>query len=167
VKLGEICSFKYGQMPGSDDLATEGYPVFSGYRIVGYSPRYHYRDPEIVVVARGVGGTGDIKMSPPFCFLTNLSIVALIQSAAVYKPFLFYRLASTTLWDLRTGSAQAQITIERLRDYQVEISPLPTQRKIAGVLSACFPSPLPHQSYQGPLITDEDAIGNGLVDHER
>lgn len=136
VKLSEICSFKYGQMPDKNDLVNEGYPVFSGYRIVGYSSRYHYRDPEIVVVARGVGGTGDIKMSPPFCFLTNLSIAALVKSSEVEKLFLFYRLASTKLWDLRTGSAQAQITIERLKDYEVEIPPLPVQRRIAGMVSA-------------------------------
>jgi type I restriction enzyme, S subunit len=71
VKLGEICRFKYGEMPKKSDLTEEGYPVFSGYRKVGCSHRYHYRDSEIVVVARGIGGTGDIKMTPPFCFLTN------------------------------------------------------------------------------------------------
>jgi type I restriction enzyme S subunit len=136
VKLGEICSFKYGQMPKKSELAEKGYPVFSGYRVVGYSPKYHYRDPEIIVVARGVGGTGDIKMSPSFCFLTNLSIATLVVSPDVHKPFLFYRLAGTKLWDLRTGSAQAQITIERLREYEVSVPSLPVQRRIAGILSA-------------------------------
>jgi len=135
-KLGEICRFKYGEMPKKADLSEEGYPVFSGYRQVGCSPRYHYQDPEIVVVARGVGGTGDIKMSPPFCFLTNLSIAILLESQEVFKPFLYYRLFSTTLWELRTGSAQAQITIERLKDYEVSFPPLPIQRRIAGILSA-------------------------------
>jgi type I restriction enzyme, S subunit len=136
VTLGEICSFKYGEMPKKTDLVDEGYPVFSGYRVVGNSSRYHYRYPEIVVVARGVGGTGDIKMSPAFCFLTNLSIAVLVQSPAVDKKFLYYQLTSTTLWGLRTGSAQAQITIERLKGYDVKIPPLPIQRRIAGILSA-------------------------------
>jgi type I restriction enzyme, S subunit len=136
VKLGEICSFKYGQMPKRSELADEGFPVFSGYRVVGRSPKYHYRDPEIIVVARGVGGTGDVKMSPPFCFLTNLSIATLVESPDVHKPFLFYRLAGTKLWDLRTGSAQAQITIERLREYEVRVPSLPIQLRIAGILSA-------------------------------
>ena len=66
VKLGEICRFKYGEMPKKTELSDEGYPVFSGYRLVGRSTRYHYRESEIIVVARGVGGTGDIKMAPPF-----------------------------------------------------------------------------------------------------
>ena len=135
VRLGEICRFKYGEMPKKGDLASQGYPVYSGYRHVGLSPRYHYAEPEIIVVARGVGGTGDIKMTPPFCFLTNLSIAILLESAEVFKPFLFYRLSATTLWELRTGSAQAQITIERLKDFEVEFPPQPVQRRIAGILS--------------------------------
>lgn len=134
MKLGDICTFKYGQMPQKDELVEEGYPIFSGYRVVGYSSQYHYRDPEIVVVARGVGGTGDIKMSPPRCFLTNLSIAVLIKPAAdVDKSFLYYRLASTKLWGLRTGTAQAQITIERLQDYEIELPSISTQRKIASI----------------------------------
>lgn len=58
VKLNEICSMKYGKMPLQSDLFEEGYPVFSGYRIVGYHKEYLYEEREIVVVARGVGGTG-------------------------------------------------------------------------------------------------------------
>lgn len=136
AKLGEVCRFKYGEMPTKSDLTDEGHPVFSGYRQVGCSHRYHYRDPQVIVVARGVGGTGDIKMTPPFCFLTNLSIAILLESPEVLKPFLYYRLSSTTLWELRTGSAQAQITIERLRDYEISLPSLPVQRRIVDIVSA-------------------------------
>ena len=136
VSLGEICKFKYGQMPKKTDLSDEGYPVFSGYGIVGFATSYHYENPEVIVVARGVGGTGDVKFSPPKCFLTNLSIAAQVASPHVDKHFLFYRLNYPSLWELRTGSAQAQITIERLNQHEVDIPPLPTQRKIAKVLSA-------------------------------
>jgi len=136
ARLGEVCHFKYGEMPKKNDLTTEGYPVFSGYRQVGFSSRYHYTEPEIIVVARGVGGTGDIKMTPPKCFLTNLSIAIVPSTPDIFKPFLFYRLSATTLWSLRTGSAQAQITIERLKDFEIAFPPLPVQQRIAGILSA-------------------------------
>src|SRR4051812_20986555 len=111
VELGQICSFKYGEMPDKTDLCETGYSVFSGYRIVGAAKRFHYEEPQIIVVARGVGGTGDVKMSPPFCFLTNLSIAVRPEDPNVNRAFLYYRLAGPKLWDLRTGSAQAQITI--------------------------------------------------------
>jgi type I restriction enzyme, S subunit len=87
VSLGEICSFKYGQMPKKDDLVDTGYPVFSGYGVVSASTRFHYEEPQIIVVARGVGGTGDVKMSPPFCFLTNLSIAIIPHDKRLNKPF--------------------------------------------------------------------------------
>jgi type I restriction enzyme S subunit len=135
VQLGDVCSFKYGQMPQKSDLRERGYPVYSGYGVVGCSSKYHYEEPQIIVVARGVGGTGDIKMSPPFSFLTNLAIAVLPEAPAVYKPFLYYRLAGPKLWELRTGSAQAQITIERLRTYEIELPPLDVQRRIASILS--------------------------------
>jgi type I restriction enzyme S subunit len=134
--LGDLCKFKYGQMPKKSDLCDAGYPVFSGYHIVGFAKTFHYEEPEIIVVARGVGGTGDVKMSPPKCFLTNLSIVARVVSSEVDKRFLYYRLAGPKLWELRTGSAQAQITIDRLQRYELRLPPLPEQRKIAAILSA-------------------------------
>lgn len=134
--LGDLCKFKYGRMPRKADLCDDGYPIFSGYHIVGHAKTYLYEEPEIVVVARGVGGTGDVKMSPPKCFLTNLSIVAQVVSSEVDKKFLYYRLAGPKLWELRTGSAQAQITIDRLQRYELRIPPIPTQRKIAVILSA-------------------------------
>lgn len=136
VQLGQVCSFKYGQMPKKEDLVDAGYPVFSGYGIVGASTKFHYEKPQIVVVARGVGGTGDVKLSPPFCFLTNLSIAVLPEDERIHKPFLYYRLAGPGLWELRTGSAQAQITIERLRTYRIELPPFDTQIRIASILGA-------------------------------
>ena len=97
VRLGEICSFKYGQMPDKKDLRDVGYPVFSGYGIVGASTKFHYEEPQIIVVARGVGGTGDVKMSPPFCFLTNLSIAVLLETKNVHKQFLYHRLSASVM----------------------------------------------------------------------
>lgn len=136
VTLGDICSFKYGKMPKKSERTELGYPMFSGYGIVGFADKYHYEHPEVIVVARGVGGTGDVKMSPPKCFLTNLSIAAQITSKAVDKQFLYYRLQYPSLWELRTGSAQAQITINHLERYETEIPKPSTQLKIASILSA-------------------------------
>lgn len=135
-RLGDFCDFKYGKMPSKSDLVETGFPVFSGYRIVGAASSYHYEKPEIVVVARGVGGTGDVKMAPAKCFLTNLSIAILPMSEEIDKTFLFYELSVRGLWHLRTGSAQAQITIERLREEPVRVPPLAVQRRIAQIAKA-------------------------------
>ena len=74
--LNEIATnFRYGRMPDKSKLTDSGiYPVWSGYRYVGYYNEKNINKDEIVVVARGVGGTGDVKICKEDCFLTNLSI---------------------------------------------------------------------------------------------
>jgi type I restriction enzyme S subunit len=127
---------KYGKIPQKADLVDKGYPIFSGYKIVGFHRTYLYEDSEVVVVARGVGGTGDVKLSPPNSFITNLSIILQIKSKGVFKKFLFYKLSNEKLRELDSGSAQSQITITDLQSYEIELPPLHIQRKIAAILSA-------------------------------
>jgi type I restriction enzyme S subunit len=136
VRLGSISSMKYGKLPPKEVLDS-GYPIFTGYRVSGYSKEYLYRDAMLIVVARGVGGTGDVKIAPEKAWITNLSIVLDLDFSQVDKHFLYYRLGQEALKDkLNTGSAQAQITIEALSQYEISVPDLVSQRQIATVLSA-------------------------------
>jgi type I restriction enzyme, S subunit len=136
VKLGELATMKYGKMPKKAEMVDDGYPVFSGYRVVGYYPTYMYEEPMLVVVARGVGGTGDVKLSPPQSFITNLSIVLDVDSNQVDKHFLYYYLSNQNLKMLDSGSAQSQITINDLKHYKVRLPRLETQRRIVQILGS-------------------------------
>ncbi|MEP3920461.1 restriction endonuclease subunit S [Ascidiaceihabitans sp.] len=137
LTMAEICSdFKYGKMPPKDMSAETGYPVYSGYRISGYAKEYLYEQPQLILVARGVGGTGDVKISPPHAWITNLSIVLSLDETKMNKRFLYYKLGNEPLKErLNTGAAQAQITVENLKPYRVSIPDLPTQERIAAILS--------------------------------
>ena len=136
-KLGDLCRLKYGKMPPKDVLADEGFPVFSGYRITGFAKEYLFDDPRVIVVARGVGGTGDVKMSPEKSWITNLSIVLDHDRRIVDKKFLLYRLGLEPLKDkLNTGAAQAQITIDSLKQYVLPLPELVVQQRIVSILSA-------------------------------
>ena len=131
VKIGDIASMKYGRLPPAE-VSSEGYPIFTGYRIAGFSNEYLYDEPQVVVVARGVGGTGDVKLSPEKSWITNLSIVLSVNAERVDKRFLLYRLEIEPLKEkLNTGAAQAQITIENLSSYLITIPKLETQQEIA------------------------------------
>ncbi|HOW31172.1 MAG TPA: restriction endonuclease subunit S [Bacteroidales bacterium] len=136
INLGSLGTMKYGKMPNKQDLVDEGYPVFSGYRITGFHKEYLFKEPQLIVVARGVGGTGDVKISPPFCYLTNLSIAIQTNDDLVDRYFLKYRLSVQNLRSLDSGAAQSQITIGSLEQFETTIPPLPTQRRIASILSA-------------------------------
>lgn len=135
-KLGKIASFKYGKMPDKKRLSDSGYPVFSGYRITGFYDEYMYEDPQLIVVARGVGGTGDVKISPPFAYITNLSIVVELNETVADKQFMYYQFLCNNLRYLDTGAAQSQITIENLKQHKTLLPPLTQQKKIAGILSS-------------------------------
>lgn len=113
VRLGEISKFMYGKMPKKEKIKNSGYPLFSGYGIVGHYDEYMFEDEMLIVVARGVGGTGDVKFSPRHSYLTNLSIVFLLLDVK-YKYYLFQQYQYRNLRELDTGAAQSQITIENL-----------------------------------------------------
>ncbi|MFQ5500647.1 MAG: restriction endonuclease subunit S [Candidatus Zixiibacteriota bacterium] len=128
---------KYGKMPRKDILSEEGFPVFSGYRITGYAKEYLWAEPRVIVVARGVGGTGDVKMSPEKAWITNLSIVLDHDESLVDRQYLYYKLGLEPLRDkLNTGAAQAQITIDSLSPYVIRLPDLEAQKRITAILSA-------------------------------
>lgn len=122
-------------MPDKRRITDTGkYPVFSGYRIVGYYDECNLDGEELVVVARGVGGTGDVKLSPGACFLTNLSIAVVIDETVALKKFLYYYFHNHNLRYLDSGSAQSQITVSDLKNVEVPVPPLETQEKIVSTL---------------------------------
>ena len=120
-KLGEIATFKYGKMadkhPKSDKFP---YPIFSGYAVTGYTSEYTLKEPTIVIIARGDAGTGRICMSPRECFLSNLAI-SIETKEPLMKNYLYYHLLESDTMSLRSGSAQAQITINNVEPFEVLI----------------------------------------------
>jgi type I restriction enzyme S subunit len=120
-KLSELATFKYGKFLAKSALASSGFPVFSGYGIVGFLPEYQFAEPQLVIVCRGEGGTGDVKMSPPNCSITNLSIVISPKFERVSRRFLYWALKASDTHMLRTGSAQAQIVIGSLENFSVSV----------------------------------------------
>lgn len=131
IRLGDVAEMKYGKMPPKEFLSSDGFPVFSGYRITGYSKEYLYKEPKLVIVARGVGGTGDVKIAPENAWITNLCIV-LTLSGQVDKKYLFYKLRLEPLKaNLDSGAAQSQITIDALKNYNLRIHEIESQKNIA------------------------------------
>ena len=133
-KFKEIATFSYGKMPNKNLIHTSGaYPVFSGYQISGYYDTYNAEKDDLVLIARGVGGTGEIRKTPERCWLTNLSIKIDIFDHDVLKDYLFYMFQANDLRWLNSGSAQPQITINDLSEIDLSIQSLETQRHIVDI----------------------------------
>ncbi|WP_415957867.1 restriction endonuclease subunit S [Paraprevotella xylaniphila] len=116
--LGEIADFAYGKMP--DKTSKGSIPIFSGYGIVGYTSIPMYEKQLIVVIARGDAGSGKIVLSPNVFYLTNLAIAILLKDDNM-KYYLYYHLLNSDTSTLRSGSAQAQVTINSLYSYEIII----------------------------------------------
>ena len=119
--LGDVATFKYGKLADKNPQSKEHpYPVFSGYAITGYTSEYTIKEPTIVIIARGDAGTGKICMSPKECFLSNLAI-AIETKDDVIKDYLYYHLLESDTMALRSGTAQAQITINNIEPFKIMI----------------------------------------------
>ncbi|MBQ4441016.1 MAG: restriction endonuclease subunit S [Bacteroidales bacterium] len=120
-ELGEIATFKYGKMADKHSKSDKfPYPIFSGYAVTGYTSEYTLKEPTIVIIARGDAGTGRICMSPKECFLSNLAI-SIETKEPLMKNYLYYHLLESDTMSLRSGSAQAQITINNVEPFEVLI----------------------------------------------
>jgi type I restriction enzyme S subunit len=137
-KMKELCNFKYGTMPKSNLVKDIGYPIFSGYGITGFYDKYMFKEKTLIVVARGVGGTGDVKLTPPKCWLTNLAIAILPDNSKSNIYFLLYYLSNIGLRLLDSGSAQSQITINDLGNFKILLPPFDLQEKFQKHILAIF-----------------------------
>ena len=131
IRLGDISEMKYGKMPQKSNSTSIGFPVYSGYRVVGYCNEYNTQKGTLIVVARGVGGTGDVKLAPDDCYLTNLSISVNLDSSKAIVEYLYYYFSVKNLRYLDSGSAQSQITISDLKNLLI---PLPSPAYQAAVV---------------------------------
>lgn len=133
--LGEIAEMKYGKLPPKS-VSSGQYPVFSGYRCVGYTDTYNCNEGDVIVVARGVGGTGDVKLIREKCYLTNLSISVILNRTICSPSFFYYKYQVKNLRYLDSGSAQSQITIDDLKRLVISLPPLAEQNRIVNVLQS-------------------------------
>jgi len=135
-KLGDIASFSYGKLPKHDLLGEGDYVTFSGYKYIERYPEYNCEKGDVILVARGVGGTGDVKLTSQQCFLTNLSIKIELDNSIVLNDYFYNMFRQENLRYLDSGSAQSQITIQDLANVIIEVPSIDEQKRIAGVLSS-------------------------------
>lgn len=125
-------------MPNKKMPTDKGkYPIFSGYRVVGYCDECNIGETAACCLSHEAwGGTGDVKLSPGACFLTNLSIAVSVDESVALKKYLYYYFLKNNLRYLDSGSAQSQITIGDLKNVEVPLPSIETQKKVVSILDA-------------------------------
>ena len=116
VELGEISTIKLGTNPkeGKNNL---------------------YPEPELVIIAKGFGDIGKVKISPPESLITNSSIVLKLNEDIADKRFYYYYLQTRNLRNITSDSKRPQMMIKNLKNLKVKIPPLIEQQKIVSILS--------------------------------
>lgn len=135
ITLGDVAVLSYGKMPKKELLGQGKYPTFSGYKYLYLYPMSNCKKGDVIVVARGVGGTGDVKLVKEDAYLTNLSIKIELDSEIINNNFFYYYFYKQTLRYLDSGSAQSQITIQDLENESFLFPPLSEQKAIASVFT--------------------------------
>jgi type I restriction enzyme S subunit len=135
-KLGDVATFAYGKLPKKESLGKGDYITFSGYKYLDAYPEYNCGKGDVIVVARGVGGTGDVKLTKQKCFLTNLSIKIVLDNNIVRNNYFYNMFRQENLRYLDSGSAQSQITIQDLANVIIEVPSVDAQRKISSIISS-------------------------------
>ncbi|WP_265495057.1 restriction endonuclease subunit S [Providencia heimbachae] len=120
-RLGNIAIFAYGKMPQKHLLGSGDYVTYSGYKYLEPYPEMNAASGDLIVVARGVGGTGDVKLVIRDCYLTNLSIKISLDASYLLNEYFYYMFKSSNLRYLDSGSAQSQITIADLSNINLKI----------------------------------------------
>ena len=95
---------------------------------------------DIVITTRGsIGKVALFNLNPPIGLINAQMLILRTDDRVINPKFLFYQLCDddfqTKLKNFASGSAQPQIPIIDLREIEINVPPLPTQRKIAAILS--------------------------------
>ena len=95
---------------------------------------------DIVITTRGsIGKVALFNLTPPTGIINAQMLILRADSKVIDPKFLFYQLCDnrfqTKLKNFASGAAQPQIPMMDLKEIEIMVPPLPTQRKIAAVLS--------------------------------
>ncbi len=138
VELGEVANLVYGKGLPTKNLTEGGYPVFGANGIIGNYSSYLYEEEQVLISCRGAA-SGTINISPPFCFVTNNSLVVEYSfHDLLLNQYLYYILRGADKAQIITGSAQPQVTINNARNLKFPLPPLPEQRVIVAKLEQLF-----------------------------
>ena len=134
-KLGDVCQIKWGDTSKTKASYIEsGFPAYSASGCDGFLPYYDHEGPGIVLSAIGAQcGKTWFANGQWSCIKNTIYLKA--EPKVADTRYLYYQTKLPDIWPIR-GAAQPFISQTDARGIEIDLPDLPTQRKIAGILSA-------------------------------
>jgi len=132
ILLADVVRFGNGKSikPGGEGC----YPVYGSNGIIGGCDEFRYENG--VIIGRVGAYCGSVAYCPEKFWASDNTLVAFPASDEFDTKFLFYLLTDAKLSRYAGGAAQPLVTQTVLKQVEVNVPPLPVQRRIAGILSA-------------------------------
>lgn len=133
--IGQICKrFSSGKFISADNIAEQGeYPVYGGNGLRGYSSMTNF-DGECSIIGRQGAYCGNVRYFNGKGYMTDHAIVAITNKEHCNR-FFSYKLSLANLGRFSGQAAQPGLSVTKLARLRLEMPPLPTQRRIASILS--------------------------------
>lgn len=109
------------------------YPVFGSNGIIGYSDNFNFSNK--IILGRVGAYCGSVNYYEGNFFATDNTLVTECDESKIIYKYAYYLLKSANLNSFAGGSAQPLITQSILKHLKCALPPLPTQRRIASILS--------------------------------
>lgn len=135
-QLGDLFErFSSGKAISASNIHDEGlYPVYGGNGIRGFTNLYNV-EKECLVVGRQGAYCGNVQYNSGKAYMTDHAIVGTTNKKS-NTQFMYYFLGTLQLGRFSGQAAQPGLSVEKLKRLRLELPPLPTQQKIASILSA-------------------------------
>ena len=130
VLLGDISELYQPKTISSEDLLTEGFPVFGANGYIGYYRDYNHKENQVTISARGEGTGTPSFVEGPVWITGNSMVVNVEKQDNITKPFLYAFCLSFDFKPFVTGGAQPQLTREVLKKVKIMLPSLPEQESI-------------------------------------
>lgn len=139
AKLGNIVSFKTGRLNSNAATPNGPYPFFTCSPTTLTTDSYSFDTECVLMAGNNASGVYTVKyFKGKFDAYQRTYVIRSLDDQRLLNRFLYYALRTKLemLKSISTGAATKFLTLAILRDIEMAIPPLSTQRKIAAILSA-------------------------------
>jgi len=134
VHLRNICEFKYGKNLPESKRVPGKYKVYGSSSVTGNHNEFLVKGPGIIVGRKGT--VGKVQYSKEDFFPIDTTYFVDIDSEQVNLLFLYYRLPLCGFEGMNSDAAIPGLNRTAAINCKINLPPLPTQQKIADILSA-------------------------------